>query len=322
MSGNPLYATVLQQNIRAILETIWSGYYDFNACKSQLDEYIETARKHGLPHSEIDALATLGTLYMTKGQLDEAMAVTQQSYDKSVELNYIKGVDRGLNNMGTIYERSGMYDKALDLFKESLEVTRNSDELRPTIMISYINLVGGLMNLNRSDEAELYLEEAIDMYEHMNERDRKNEDRSLTIGQIYYSKAQLELEQIKYTDALKHARLGHQILASVELSPSYFEAEVILLRCLHHVSPNSHDVQAQIKHTSALIKEFIQNDLALGEVFTRTLDELEYWLTKNDRRMSQYFVDQSKLLFPHSMNPANQGRLRILLDRFSMQHYA
>lgn len=322
MPTNTLYATVLEQNIHHMLEVLRSGHYQFDECKKQLDEYIVMAKSYGLAFLEIDAIATLGTLYMNHGQLDDAMACTRQSYEQSVAVNYTKGIDRGLNNMGTIFDRAGQFEQALAYYKDSLEVTRNSDELRPTIMISYLNLVGSLLNLNRIDEADVCLQQAIETYENMSLRDLQHPDVFGSMGQIYSSKALLELELGRYLTALDHAQSARQFIDTTENTTTYYEAESTLLKCIHFVTPDSPDEHTQMRHLGTIIHEFIKEDRPLGAVYIQTLDDLEYWLTKNNRTIAQFFADQAKLVLPYSAAAAaDQERMHILLDRLAATHY-
>jgi tetratricopeptide (TPR) repeat protein len=74
----------------------------------------------------------------------EALEIMRQTYPQA---------PRSLNDLGTIYASLGLYDKAVDLFRDSLR----RDPMSAT---TSGNLAASLMALGRNDEAGAVLEEA------------------------------------------------------------------------------------------------------------------------------------------------------------------
>ncbi|MFN7490611.1 MAG: tetratricopeptide repeat protein [Chryseotalea sp.] len=101
----------------------------------------------------------LGIFYLKQNQPEESLNSLEKSLAIRKKLNNIRGVASTLSNIALYYEYKKDYGKALELQKKSLDI---DIKLKNTYGIAWSKQMTGnlLTEMNRTDEAVLYLENA------------------------------------------------------------------------------------------------------------------------------------------------------------------
>ena len=110
------------------------------------------------------ALTNLGVLACNDSQFDVCLSYYQQSLEIRTALH---GPDH--NRVGTAhnyvamaYDHQGLFEKAIEHYRESLRILRLSlGELHPKVIDGQANLAGGLTQAGHTDEAKVLLDAAI-----------------------------------------------------------------------------------------------------------------------------------------------------------------
>ena len=106
----------------------------------------ETLFRHALSVTEDNYVAhnSLGTLFLTEGDLDKAVS----QYEKALDM--WPDYPDALNNLGVVFMRKGLVKEAAGYYKEAVRKD-------PNHLVAHMNLGEALIRLNRLDEAaELY----------------------------------------------------------------------------------------------------------------------------------------------------------------------
>ena len=98
-----------------------------NEGTSLLEEIRADARAIGYARGEGDAENGLGSIYFEQGHYAPAMKSFIRALDIRTAMEDSVSISKTLNNMGRIHERLGNYDKAIDLYHQSLQLKGERD---------------------------------------------------------------------------------------------------------------------------------------------------------------------------------------------------
>ena len=98
-----------------------------NEGTSLLEEIRADARAIGYAKGEGDAENGLGSIYFEQGRYALAMKSFIRALDIRTAMEDSVSISKTLNNMGRIHERLGNYDKAIDLYHQSLQLKGERD---------------------------------------------------------------------------------------------------------------------------------------------------------------------------------------------------
>ncbi len=138
-------AIQLDPNFAAAYRALGDSYSSLNETGRANEYYTKafTLREHV---GEREKLLITGDYYLqVTGELDKA-ALTFQEYIESYPRDF-----GGYNNLGKVYSQQGQYDKALDAFRQVVE-------LNPDMVLPSPNLVNCLLALQHFDDARQVLQ--------------------------------------------------------------------------------------------------------------------------------------------------------------------
>ena len=181
--------------------------------------------------------------YVT-GDLEKAtkpLEIMRQTYPEA---------PRALNDLGTIYASLGLYEKAVDLF-------RNSLQRDPTSATTSGNLAISLMGLGRYDEAGTVLEEA-----------RKKGTQTNYLVQVNYWRAFLrnDTEQMSSLLALSTGVPGaHSTLLSAQANTEAYFGHFEKARLLSLAAANQMEVDGQTEAAGLCLAQTALREAAVGD---------------------------------------------------------
>ena len=110
-----------------------------NEGTSLLEEIRSDARAIGYARGEGDAENGLGLIYFEQGRYAAAMENFIRALDIRTTMEDSVSLSKTLNNIGRIHERLGNYDKAIDLYHQSLQLKGQKD---PSGRVNTLNNLG------------------------------------------------------------------------------------------------------------------------------------------------------------------------------------
>ena len=78
----------------------------------------------GTPKSIASTMNNVGTIYDEMGNYDKALEYYKKGLQINTEINNAKGISSCLNNIGVVYEEKGEFELALDFYNRSLVLSR------------------------------------------------------------------------------------------------------------------------------------------------------------------------------------------------------
>ncbi|MEG4848269.1 CHAT domain-containing protein, partial [Microcoleus sp. F10-C6] len=133
----------------------------------------------------------LGIAYHDLGQYDKAIEFYEQSLEISREIGYRQGEADSLRNLGIAYHDLGQYDKAIEFYEQSLEIKREIGD-RKGEAISLSNLGSDYHDLGQYDKAIAFHKQSLEIKREIG--DRKGEAISLNqLGNAYFFLGELKM---------------------------------------------------------------------------------------------------------------------------------
>ncbi|NBC84046.1 MAG: tetratricopeptide repeat protein [Bacteroidetes bacterium] len=104
----------------------------------------------------------IGAVYSKMEEYDKATHYYEKSYNIFHEINNIHGIGSTLNNMGMVLAAGKNHEQAIKKYHESLVYFRQEKNRYGELSV-YHNLGIALMEINRIDDARLYLEKSMEL---------------------------------------------------------------------------------------------------------------------------------------------------------------
>ena len=203
------FAKQTQQNFGLNELTNTRGvYYDVLGQKDSSKVYFEKAltlsRSFDYPTIEVMCINNLGMFCWNNGEFKEAIDYFYQALEFSKKHNpkNDKGQAIYLNNIGLIYQELQQFDKAIEFHKQALEIRQKHDRIKD-IAGSYNNLAICHKNLDKLEQAEKYINLAID--------NAKQANQPRLVYQFYDNLGNILRLQEKYNQAENAYLTGLQI---------------------------------------------------------------------------------------------------------------
>jgi serine phosphatase RsbU (regulator of sigma subunit) len=150
----------------------------------------------------------LASVYLQHNDFKMAEELLQKSLHEYKKYESTSGESRVYNDLGTVYQKTGKPDEALNSFKKALEVRRIIPH-QQGIATSLNEIASTLIDLNRHDEALPYLNEARDLSALINNKSKLYRTHFL-LYKLYRAKEnhKLALENFEIYDQVKSDVLG------------------------------------------------------------------------------------------------------------------
>ncbi len=149
--------------------------------------------------ARVNTLNLLGKM-LSGNSPDEAIKISSEAFALSVELNYKKGQGFALNTKGTVYQKKGDYEKALDYYLKSLKIREEISDKKG--IAATMNNIGNVFYFqNKLDKALEYYGHALRANRELGNK-RFEASNMSNIGNIYMAKKQYALALNIFQEAI------------------------------------------------------------------------------------------------------------------------
>lgn len=193
---------IMQMNGR-LFARIHEGKLNYPKDVESLLLYVETAKKLNEPVVAGYILLTVGMAHLFIGKLEVAIDWCHQAHHLFQEANDQVHMAAAFNNIGEVYRIRGVYDKALELYREALDLSHSTPQdythpisrLTRNALIQMLTSNEGLtlLALEHYGEAEASFKQALDYFAGQT---RANLDSicetRLGLAEVYLSQGQLK----------------------------------------------------------------------------------------------------------------------------------
>jgi tetratricopeptide (TPR) repeat protein len=165
---------------------------------------------------------SMGSLYLSQGDYDEAIELYQRFLELSEETGHLFGIGMAANNLGSVYTHKGDYDKTIPLFKKKLTISEKIG--------NKVGIAMAANNLGWIYCQEKNFNEAIELYEKALSIVKELGDKlgilnvTINLGSLYKNKAHYDRAFALYRTAMTIAKklgdtqaIGAVYLASAEI---------------------------------------------------------------------------------------------------------
>jgi tetratricopeptide (TPR) repeat protein len=173
-------------------------YYDYNHYEDSLKcttRLIDFAQKNDKPLLEIRARIWEGKILGSMGDYNKALEIFQESLQMAKSLDSDEWVAAALNNIANVYNEQANYVEALSYFQKALPIFQSLGEVHEESIVIR-NMSSILKNLNRNSEALQYSLRALEISENLGKLSDRG-DILMIIGMIEVSLGKIE-------DAIQH----------------------------------------------------------------------------------------------------------------------
>ncbi len=275
------------EKVRAQL-IIGRNYYRIEQAASAhefIDEALSIAKKNGFKNYEGSAYNMNGLLLQQENKNKEALQSFENALLIRTQLENKQDVGSTLNNMGEIFESLGLLQKALQLQKQSLEI---SDEILDTYGTCWATLgIGSIYTkMNDLENAKYYLDSA--------ERTAKSIHAAYILVYVYREKRLLLLASGQLNEALDYSFLYEKIKDSV--ISTNITNRILALKSVYELERKDQEIQLlnkskQVQEDKIIIqKNRIQRQLFFiiaSVVGIILLSALAYTLYRYFKKMSR-----------------------------------
>jgi tetratricopeptide (TPR) repeat protein len=171
---------------------------------------LEKTRQIGDKQKESNALGSLGVLYQSVGQYEQALDCIQSQLEITRAIGDRLEESNALGNLGIVYQSLGQYEKALDCLENQLEISREiGDRLGASNALGNLGIV--YQSLGQYDRSLTYLENQLEIARQIG--DRSGESHALgNLGVLRQSLGQYDQALIYLENQLKIAReIGNRL---------------------------------------------------------------------------------------------------------------
>jgi CHAT domain-containing protein/Tfp pilus assembly protein PilF len=180
---------------------------DFNKAQQFAAECLDIQLKENAFTEVADTYYLLGTIYFNKGEFDNSIKnlnLSLEKIDKKNQRVLISNID---NAMGQAYQQKGDPDKAIELYKASLDIKiKESGESDPELAAVYNNLAVVYFYMGDNDTALEYYLKALSI--NLKTREPDNID----MGIEYNNISMAYRVNGNFNEALKYGELSRNIL--------------------------------------------------------------------------------------------------------------
>lgn len=139
-------------------------YYWSSEQHAKAEKMLQTSIQMAEKLKHIASLAAdtgnLSLVYLSRGKLEGALALTQQHYRLSQSTNNLAEIKRARGNMGSIQTHLGDFQNALDNLREDHEHAQKGALRQPNVRL-YAKIAWALDGLGRYDEAMEHAEKSL-----------------------------------------------------------------------------------------------------------------------------------------------------------------
>lgn len=129
-----------------------------------LEKAEALCRDLGAEAERATILGKLGRVYAETGQFEKAIEFQQQDLDSSSRFGNYRALAHALRNLGGSYRAKGDFEKAVAYLKDSRDRFAELEDPTPRVRCD-IDLVSSLIELERWDQAQEYLADALAVLE-------------------------------------------------------------------------------------------------------------------------------------------------------------
>jgi len=187
--------------------------------------------------------SAIGTDYYNLGDLNNALLYNYRALEIARDLNNQEGESSALNNIAEIYDEQGNYDKALEYYNKSLQLTSEPSSIATT----YSNIASVYSDKGDYNKAVEYYKKAIELDQEsgdyhdtagvmLNLGNAYTDLKNFSEAQYYLQKGLLMMQKLgdKYWEALGYAYFGKLYLAQNKkaLSKEYFTKAYNLFKAI------------------------------------------------------------------------------------------
>jgi Tfp pilus assembly protein PilF len=178
---------------------------------------------HTKQRKKINYLIKKASVAKEKAQFSKAASILEEALEKSESSD--KQYSLILNNLGSVNQAKGEYDKALSYYQKALSISINSENINGTIA-SYNNLASTFERVGQLSQAE-------ELYLRALELNEKNED-SQTKGKILQNLGALCQKMNRFEQSIKYYKAAEKIFKDQKndqlLAQTYNNWAVLLLQ--------------------------------------------------------------------------------------------
>ncbi len=173
-----------------------------------LNQSLEITQRIEYVQGKASTLHQLGMIYADKGEVDKAIALYNQSLEITQRIGNVKTKAATLNQLGILYTNKGEFEQAMALLNQSLEITQRTEYVQGKTAILHCL---GIFYANKGD-----VDEAIALYNQSLEITQRIGDvqtKAVTLHQlagIYANKGKVDKAIALYNQSLEiKERIGN-----------------------------------------------------------------------------------------------------------------
>lgn len=295
-----------------LLKEETTSYAGFVFRELGLDEQAETYFRAALEQAFVlgDSVEiaicyyNISTVLLNQGMLDESMDLLQKAYEIDVIRKDTAAIGFDLTMMGNAMQKTGNPEKAIDYYRESIELLAKSTGNYNSLAKRYGLLAEAFMGASKWDSATYYTKKSIAAYSEQSD--------SVHIGEQWVLLARIANEQSNAREALNWGRKARNLFKSYPVSSNQLYANASLV--------SAYLLQANYAQSTELLKENIQLAEKLGLLYElhEGYEQLAqvYALQDNFRTAYQQAVIASNLADSISTLETNKAteRMRVRYD--------
>ncbi len=149
------------------LAGIYASRGDVDDAIALYQQSLELKEKIGDVQGKAASLHNLAGIYASRGDVDDAIALYQQSLDLNERIGDVQGKAASLHNLADIYASRGDVEDAIALFQQSLELKEKIGDVQGKA--ASLCMLGQLLADEKQDftTALEYLQESFEIFEHL-----------------------------------------------------------------------------------------------------------------------------------------------------------
>ena len=112
------------------LATLYANQGEIDQAIALFQQSLEITEKTGDVQTKAATLHQLAILYANQGEIDQAITLYQQSLELKEKIGDVQGKAATLHNLAGIYANQGEIDQAIALYQQSLEITEKIGDVK------------------------------------------------------------------------------------------------------------------------------------------------------------------------------------------------
>ena len=168
---------------------------------ARLKPALQAARRLGDRQAEGWHLNHLGLAYVSKGEWDRAIDLYEQSLAIKEQVGDIRGIAKTTKNLGLVYGRKGEWDRAIEFHEQALETMEQVGDIH-SMATTYGNLGSVYLRKREWDQAIALYQQALETMERVGDIHGMAQTRS-NLGVVYQRKGEWDRAIEFYEQALE-----------------------------------------------------------------------------------------------------------------------